>query len=392
MFFASQGSILPQNPSRWDWDATTVHAAVPCHTEKPWNFALVVPARNEEHRISRTLEAAARSIGAQAEHGGIVVLVNNSADRTFDKAVAALRNTDVPHLVIDAELPDGFVAAGYARLAAFEAALCRIDAGGILLTTDADTVVRRDWVAANSRALKTADVVFGRIEPDPAELAALPQVVRDRFHTETEYRHWSTRLANALDPGLPVLHVHGFTGGASIGCRGVAYAEIGGMPCVASGEDGAFAERAFARDLRVVRCSSVSVTTSCRLRGRAPGGMAETLARWRTDTDTRCDAAFEPPCSTYLRAWARARVRSLWSERKGAQETLRLLGIFADEAELYQHAHFGQAWRWVENCSPPLRRSPMTFSELGRALPELRRLTALAMAGTERDITPEAAA
>lgn len=334
----------------------------------------------------------ARSLKHSAAHGGVVVFVNNSTDRTYECAVAALRGADVPHVVIDVAMPAGTAAAGYARLAAFEAALCRVTAQGVLLTTDADTVVHREWVEANARLLESADFVFGHIALDTAEFAILPDVVRKRIRAEERYRDLSLRLVNTLDPISAPPHSHGLSGGASIGCRASAYVEVGGFPPVASSEDVGLAERAFLDDMRVVRCRSVSVTTSCRLAGRAAGGMAETLARWCEDADGRSYLDLEDPASAYLRAWARARLRSCWSAGKGGGDVLRLLGFFADEREFHDHPRFGQAWRWVEHYSPTLRQSRMSFGDIETALPGLQRLVASLVQTNDQGVLPEVAA
>ena len=46
---------------------------------------------------------------------------------------------------------------------------------GILLTTDADTVVAPDWIERNLQALAAgADLVCGRVAVDPTEAALIP--------------------------------------------------------------------------------------------------------------------------------------------------------------------------------------------------------------------------
>ena len=68
-------------------------------------------------------------------------------------------------------------------------------------------------------------------------------------------------------------HVHG----ANMGFRADAYWQLGGFRALATGEDVELVERFEAGGYRVHRDPTLSVTTSARVQGRAPGGFAEHL-------------------------------------------------------------------------------------------------------------------
>ena len=58
---------------------------------------------------------------------------------------------------------------------AMEAAANLVAPDGLILTTDADTLVETDWVAANRREIAAgADAVAGYVMADPTELILLP--------------------------------------------------------------------------------------------------------------------------------------------------------------------------------------------------------------------------
>lgn len=85
-------------------------------------------------------------------------------------------------------------------------------------------------------------------------------------------RHW--------DP----LPRHGQSPGALIAFRPDIYDAIGGFEPLPCREDRLIARRLVECGFRVARPWDAVVFASCRLRGRAPGGMADTIAdRTRTD-------------------------------------------------------------------------------------------------------------
>ena len=68
-------------------------------------------------------------------------------------------------------------------------------------------------------------------------------------------------------------HVHG----ANMGFRADAYWRVGGFRALATGEDVDLVERFESADMRIHRDAKLSVATSDREEGRAPGGFASHL-------------------------------------------------------------------------------------------------------------------
>jgi hypothetical protein len=191
----------------------------------PTSVIVAIPARNEARHVRGCLHSIAR-------------------------AAAAVRGS-----------------AGAARAAALERGLDltggrRSPQDLWIATTDADSEVSPTWL---SRQLDYAaigfDAVAGVIELLDDE-DRLPSV----FESFEQTYRFTSDTAHA--------HVHG----ANLGVRGDAYLAVGGFPQLALAEDHALWERLGAHGCRRVSPIDVVVATSARLRGRAPGGFADTLA------------------------------------------------------------------------------------------------------------------
>jgi GT2 family glycosyltransferase len=137
-----------------------------------------------------------------------------------------------------------------------------------LFCTDADTHVDADWV---SRILREATrrAVVGVVGVAPL----------DDWQGGEEGRAAYDRLLAAKMRVGEGLHQHDHVYGANLAVRADAYLDVGGFSHVTHGEDQALLDELMARGHPVLRTRSISVTTSGRLLGRAPGGLAEHLAR-----------------------------------------------------------------------------------------------------------------
>ncbi|HEX8742986.1 MAG TPA: glycosyltransferase family A protein [Thermoleophilaceae bacterium] len=114
--------------------------------------SVIVPAWNAEATLGRTLGALARQRYCGSYE--VIVVDNGSADRTAALAAAA------PGPVRLLRREHGF--AGDARNDGVAAS-----SGGPLAFTDADCFPEPGWLAAGVRALERADLVQGRVRPDP---------------------------------------------------------------------------------------------------------------------------------------------------------------------------------------------------------------------------------
>ncbi len=250
------------------------------HAPPGWGadrFVVAIPARDEEARLPTALRSLAADGGAR----DVLVIANGCTDGTVGLARAGHPGLRVAVLETGV-LPGGV---GEARRLGMAAALELAPGTSILATTDADCRVGPGWGALTRSVLRHADVVCGRILPEPEEFARLPALVR--AHGALEDR--AALLEAELD-GLrhPLPHDpsprHGQTPGASLAFRTRAYLAAGGFEAIRCHEDRRIVARIAAAGGRVARPYALHIVASCRLLGRAPGGMADTIAARAADT------------------------------------------------------------------------------------------------------------
>lgn len=229
---------------------------------------VVVPARDEADRVAGCLRALAAQRGlAPGALVAVILVLDRCTDATADIAAAVAAESGLP-LRVERCLGAGV---GAARRHGMELACRLLGDDGLIATTDADTEVAPDWLAAQLElAARGADAIGGRIELDPREAAALPPAALARRERRAHARMLAVRDA---DPGAE----HHFFSGASIGVTVRAYRQVGGLEPRAALEDEAFAARLAAAGLRIVRSGAVRVRTSGRTDGRAGRGLARDL-------------------------------------------------------------------------------------------------------------------
>jgi cellulose synthase/poly-beta-1,6-N-acetylglucosamine synthase-like glycosyltransferase len=227
-----------------------------------WCIGVVVPAQNEEGTIARCIRSIRE---AHAALGGsarlwIVLVADACTDATAARARVALQDQGE---VIECDVR----CAGAARTEGAAAALSHFrdtrPDDVWLANTDADTHVPLDWLKrqiefANEGDTGVAGIVELDLEPGVAHS------VRDVF------RH-------AYPLGFDGTHTH--VHGANLGVRADAYLAVGGWRASALAEDHCLWNRLKAAGWRLRATILIRVTTSARLRGRAPGGFADTLQR-----------------------------------------------------------------------------------------------------------------
>ncbi|SCX86401.1 glycosyltransferase [Paracoccus tibetensis] len=252
---------------------------------------VAVPVRNEALRLPKLLAALAVAAAASPVPVTVLILANNCTDDSAAIAAAfaypALRVEIACRQLADPT-------AGLARRLACDMATRD---GALIMTTDADGVPHRDWiVSALAAAEAGAEVVCGRIRAD-LRRALLTPCARRVAQLETAY----SRLLHETRHAIEHLRGRGRTAqphyteaGASLAIRADSYLRIGGMPDVRSSEDRALVHRAEQNGLRIDYVPQMMVTVSARLRGRAEGGMAETLRRRLAEPDPLVDQAMLP--------------------------------------------------------------------------------------------------
>jgi hypothetical protein len=120
----------------------------------------------------------------------------------------------------------------------------------------------------------------------------------------------------------------------------------------------------------VRHCPAARVTVSCRLVGRAAGGMADTLRQRRLDETARTDPRLEPAGPAFWRFRCRRLFRRVQGGDARPGDLLRL--AFATRlppgavARMGEAREFWQAWQALETASPALARRAVPASALRR--------------------------
>lgn len=239
---------------------------------------VVVPAHNEEATVGACLRALAQQLGVACDEYEVLLVLSECSDGTRAAALAALSGTPLHLTLLDS--PGG--GPGPARRIGMDLAGSRLDPGGLIATTDADTVVAPDWLARQLEAVAAgADAVGGFIELDETDLLA--SVVELRAARACE------RLATVRALAPHAEHHH--FAGASMSLTAAAYFRLGGIEPLEALEDEALERALRAHGLRIERLNSVRVRTSGRLVGRAARGLAHDLAA----LDALARASEKPP-------------------------------------------------------------------------------------------------
>lgn len=211
---------------------------------------VVVPAHNEVSALPRCLSAIRKAAADVAVPTSVVVVLDACDDDSH--SLAGRYGPDVHFLPIEARN------VGAARAAGFRHARTALGQAGHrtwYATTDADTQVGSDWLLRQLDA--HADVVLG--------------VVR-----VGQWRHHSEAVADLYEARYEASR-HGHIHGANMGFSADAYWRVGGFTALASGEDVELVKRFEAAGCRIAWDDELSVTTSDRRNGRAPGGFADHL-------------------------------------------------------------------------------------------------------------------
>src|SRR5580704_1288942 len=350
---------------------------------------VAVPVRDEAERLPKCLNALA----AQRDQDGrplvfgrfsVAIFANNCDDRSAELVRSLGRGLPFPVRVVEASLLPDFAHAGGARREAMNQAddwlSERTESDGVILTTDADSQVPSDWIANNLAAIDAgADAVLGRVVLDE-EGDLLPQALHHRGLLESVYEALLTELSALLDPVdyNPWPH-HATISGATLAVTREAYRRVGGLPCVPLGEDKALVARLARIDARIRFCPDIAVTTSGRIKGRAPGGVADTLRLRSGDPDAFCGEALEPLRVALRRAKWRGFLRRLYHSAgsKPDSDCIAGLGIASRDARhVFCAETFGELWSAVEATSPVLTRRLLKPAQLPEQISIAQRVLA----------------
>lgn len=333
---------------------------------------VVLPARNEAAHLPASLAALAAQVGSDgAPLDGslfeVLLLANNCDDASAE--IARRFAAEQPSLrlhVVEAWLAPQQANIGYVRRQLMDQAASRLESiarpDAAIVSTDADSRVAPDWLAATWRELdQGVDAVGGRILIDAAERPSSVALRMRRI--DAAHALLRSRLASLLDPQpfdpWPRHHQHF---GASLAVTARAYRKAGGVPDVAYLEDDALVRALERADLRVRRSPQVRVVTSSRLDGRAAVGLSWQLRQWTDAVPNPHDPLVEDPRGYAQALSARAVLRQAW-QRHGA----RLAAGLPTELE----ANLGVAPGSVERAA----QSAQTFGAFWQDL-DAERLTA----------------
>jgi glycosyltransferase involved in cell wall biosynthesis len=217
--------------------------------------AVVIPAHNERADLPACLRSVLTAGLCVPIPVDIVVVLDASDDDSTK--LAGQYGPDVHFVSIEAHNVGTAraVGFGYAR------SLCGHDTECWYATTDADSRVDPAWLV-NQLDLG-ADMVLGvvRIEDWHDRSADLAD------------RYVQTYEADSRAQGGDHEHIHG----ANMGFSARAYWRLGGFRTLATGEDVDLVARFEAAGYRIHRDAELSVSTSARIRSRAPYGFAHHL-------------------------------------------------------------------------------------------------------------------
>ena len=253
---------------------------------------VIVPAKNEANHLNATLTALAKQVDLQGralrpERWEVLLLVNNSDDDSFGVAGRFWQSHPwFPLRVAECRFASEQAYIGHVRKVLMDEAkerlLRRPKTNSLILSTDADTEVARDWVAQNvAECARGAEAIGGRILLQPGDLRRLDARTREIQEGSDLYHLLISWLEDQCDPQLhdrwPRHHQHF---GGSFAIRPEVYDRVGGLPPSQTLEDIALYETLIQQDVKVRHSPDVRVRTSGRMESRTALGLAEQLSRW----------------------------------------------------------------------------------------------------------------
>jgi hypothetical protein len=267
----------------------------------PLDYVVAVPARNEEGLLPRALGAIERTMREVPASGGVVVVVNNTTDRSFDITARFAAERELPLAAVQVTFAQTIRDAPHARRLALD--LCATLAPeGVLLTSDADSYVGPLWARTLLANLaEGAALICEDVRLDETELANLPSNVRKVGDAERAYFEASELLWQQWTCGRGGTFAYRASG-ASMAVTTAAYNDIGGLPLPSSGEVAALCAAVLAAGHSAVQLRDLGTRTSARLEGRAAGGCGAALSHRASCSNPECDAALVPLAQLRARA------------------------------------------------------------------------------------------
>jgi len=311
--------------------------------------SIVVPVRDEAATIRQSLEALANQIlppGIDQHSFEILLLANNCSDDSAD--IIRQFHHDMPMLAVrldEIRLAPERANVGYVRRLLMNEAYARLrstrSGSGVIMSTDGDTVVAPDWIAANlSEIERGADAVGGRILFSEPQLETMDAAARALHLVDERYRLLVAEIEALIDDlpfdGGPRHHQH-FS--ASFAITTDAYEKSGGVPNVKFLEDCALYEALERADLRVRHSPDVIVFTSARSIGRSEVGLAFQINQWKKLGSEREAYLVENARSIVDRFTWKRELRKFWKavREQGKTPSAEELNRLAEELRIPPH-------------------------------------------------------
>ena len=341
-------ALQPAQASRADFDfsrlPSATHPLVATPPLPDCELCVAIPVYNEEAGIRGTLAALAAQVDLvglplDRDRYEILVLANNCEDRTVP--LARKFADDHPGLrlhLIDTVLPPPHAHVGAARRLVMDEACRRLGRlgrpRGVIASTDGDTQVRPDWVAAILREVaRGADAVGGRIQASREELAAMDRGARLYYTRDLAYRTLRAAYESVLAPdpfNAWPRHHHCF--GGSLAVTAETYLAAGGLPVLPCLEDLEFCRSLARINARVRHSPEVIVRTSMRSVGRVGVGLSGTLAIWARAAAAGEPWLVEPAAAMQCEMATLNLARTLWSQGQTREAVFRGAATFGVEA------------------------------------------------------------
>jgi glycosyltransferase involved in cell wall biosynthesis len=327
---------------------------------------VVLPVCNEAGYLLPTLKSLARQVDLQNRPLDpnlyeIIIFANNCTDNSAAIARRWRSENDSLNVhIAEACLPAESSNIGFVRRLLMNEAYLRLCRNryksGVIMTTDGDTRVAPDWIAANLREIKNgADAVGGRISIDFEDLRKMDAKARRFYLLDTGYRLSAAEIEARLDylshDYLPRHHQH-FNGSFAVTTD--AFRRAGGIPDVNCLEDVAFYHSLLRVDAKFRHSPFVRVKTSARRDGRTDLGLSTQINEWTVMGEKGDEYWVESARAIERRIKNRCDLRRLW--RHGATADLNAALVAGNlhvskkflETQLFNSQTFGSLLEKVQ--------------------------------------------
>lgn len=308
-------------------------------------ICVIIPVKDEAQNIESTLLALTNQVNLKGKPLDknlyeIIVLANNCSDNSAEiiRKFAKKQPQLVLHLV-EMTIESDRAHIGWVRKLLMDEAYRRLKSlgknRGTIASTDGDTRVASDWIAATLAEIhQGADAVGGRIITSSQERQLLDSVTRLYYLRRLRYGYLSSQLEACLDPDFTLPPQHHFHYGASFALTTQMYGKVGGLPPLPSSEDVALYNALLRVDARFCHSQNVRVVTSARDLGRAKAGLADRLAELKIMGQKQQAILVESPTLLESRFRLRRHLRYFWQKQQNGlthsyfgQILARFLGI-----------------------------------------------------------------